>query len=211
MLRVRKPRPAPLPEQAALEAAVWDAVLGDIASTAEAAAEDGGSSAAVALAAMCREQRYVQRVMVRLLGQQHVPRAQPVAAPPGYLEKVLAANGLHPGGDGRSSAAAGVRAAALLPDVTLLASSGSSGSRGPHGLSGGGGAAAAEGAGPVVCLELKPKCGFVGRCATVHPDNRHIKRSNSRYQLHQMLKLSQVAGARGGGGLSFPGGPQCPA
>ena len=45
----------------------------------------------------------------------------------------------------------------------------------------------------MVCIELKPKCGFIGgSCATVHPHNQHIKRSRSRFQLHQTLKLAEV-------------------
>lgn len=204
VLRVRKP--SALREQAALEAAVWGPVLGESTSAAsEALRTDGSSAAAIAAAAMHREQRYVQRVMVPLLGQQHVPEARPVAAPPDYLERVLAANGLRNCCDGRPSrVAATAAAAALLPDVTLLPSCssrtayGSGSSLGPHGLARGGSTAVPEGCGPVVCLEVKPKSGFIGCCATVHPDRRHIKRSRSRYQLHQMLKLSEVGGEQGG-------------
>lgn len=207
MLRIRKPKPAPLPEQAALEAAVWDPILGDSAAHIEA--DCGGSAADTAFAAMRREQRYVQRVMVPLLGQQHVPRAQPVASPPGYLDQVLAANGLRRCSDDCPPAAAAVTAAALLPDVTLLPSRGSKeascSSRGSSAAHSAASTAAAQGGGPVVCLELKPKCGFIGRCATVHPANREIKRSRSRYQLHQMLKLSQVAEGRGGLRATLPG------
>ena len=42
-----------------------------------------------------------------------------------------------------------------------------------------------------VCVEIKPKYGGITRCDTISPINRKIKRSNSRYRLHQYLKLSQ--------------------
>lgn len=38
---------------------------------------------------------------------------------------------------------------------------------------------------------LKPKCGFINACSTVHPANRGLKHSRSRYQLHQLLKLEE--------------------
>jgi len=53
----------------------------------------------------------------------------------------------------------------------------------------GGGPAAPAGA--CVCLEIKPKCGFITRCATVRPEHRSLKHSRSRYALHQLLKLQQ--------------------
>jgi len=61
-------------------------------------------------------------------------------------------------------------AAILMVDGTLLA-----------GLSGEG----------VVCIEMKPKFGGVVRCDTVPGRYRLLKRSVSRYQLHQSLKLEQ--------------------
>eukprot|EP00887_Chlorella_sp_A99_P005440 scaffold1.g5440.t1 len=108
-------------------------------------------------------------------------------------------------------------AAALMPDVSLLPAPGSgehasgsssSSSRGAPismvalelsaATSTSGGASASTGTGDgdpapaVLCVELKPKCGFVGgACPTVHPRNRRVKRSASRYQLHQTLKVAQ--------------------
>ncbi len=43
----------------------------------------------------------------------------------------------------------------------------------------------------VVCIEMKPKFGGVVRCDTVPGRYRLLKRSVSRYQLHQSLKLEQ--------------------
>ena len=47
---------------------------------------------------------------------------------------------------------------------------------------------------PVVCIEIKPKCGFLPTAATIHPQ-RNIKRQRSRFQLQQALKLAQVCGS----------------
>ena len=44
---------------------------------------------------------------------------------------------------------------------------------------------------PVVCIEIKPKCGFLPTAATIHPQH-NIKRQQSRFQLQQALKLAQV-------------------
>jgi Inositol-pentakisphosphate 2-kinase len=46
-------------------------------------------------------------------------------------------------------------------------------------------------AGPVVCVDIKPKAGFLPTTCGVHPNSR-IKHSHSRYQLHQRLKVHQV-------------------
>ena len=45
----------------------------------------------------------------------------------------------------------------------------------------------------VVCIEIKPKFGGLVHCATVHGRHSHLKKSTSRYQLHQVLKLQQGA------------------
>jgi len=42
-----------------------------------------------------------------------------------------------------------------------------------------------------ICFEIKPKYGGITLCDTVSPLHREMKRSNSRYRLHQFLKLSQ--------------------
>ena len=43
----------------------------------------------------------------------------------------------------------------------------------------------------VVCIEIKPKCGFITSCRTVRPEDAHLKHSTSRYCLHQILKLQE--------------------
>lgn len=48
--------------------------------------------------------------------------------------------------------------------------------------------------GPTVCIEIKPKAGFVPGTLGIHPDNR-VKHRCSRYQLHQQLKLQQACAA----------------
>ena len=53
-----------------------------------------------------------------------------------------------------------------------------------------------KGNGPKVCVELKPKCGFLPTAATIVPDHRRLKTSNSRYVLHQRLTLQQVCARR---------------
>ena len=195
VLRVRKPQAHCATEQAALEDEVWGPMLGCIA------ADSGGGAAAAA--AVAREQRYVQQVLAPLLGPHHIPPQEPVAPSASFLQQLLTASGCLPdcdggnGGYGDSSSgspAAGL--ATLMPDVTLL----------PDGLPICTAAATATatspssstsscGMGPVMCIELKPKCGFISSCGTVHPDNRPLKHSRSRYQLHQMLKLAQVRGS----------------
>lgn len=42
-----------------------------------------------------------------------------------------------------------------------------------------------------ICVEIKPKCGFLPTAATIHPSNA-VKRRVSRFQLHQALKAAQV-------------------
>jgi Inositol-pentakisphosphate 2-kinase len=42
-----------------------------------------------------------------------------------------------------------------------------------------------------LCVELKPKCGFLPSSAAIHPDNA-IKRRLPRFVLHQALKLARV-------------------
>ncbi|CAL5223185.1 g5659 [Coccomyxa viridis] len=43
---------------------------------------------------------------------------------------------------------------------------------------------------PTICLELKPKCGFLPTSPCIHPGHS-IKRRVPRFQLHQQLKLAQ--------------------
>ena len=50
------------------------------------------------------------------------------------------------------------------------------------------------GDGPSLCVELKPKCGFLPTAVTVAPEHRHLKGSISRFVLQQRLKLQQVRG-----------------
>ena len=45
---------------------------------------------------------------------------------------------------------------------------------------------------PTICLELKPKCGFLPTSPCIHPGHS-IKRRVPRFQLHQQLKLAQVS------------------
>ena len=45
---------------------------------------------------------------------------------------------------------------------------------------------------PTVCVELKPKCGFLPTSPCILPAHS-IKRSVPRFQLHQHLKLAQVS------------------
>ena len=45
-----------------------------------------------------------------------------------------------------------------------------------------------------ICLELKPKCGFLPTSACIHPKHA-IKQEISRFQLHQHLKCAQVSGS----------------
>ncbi|KAL4859475.1 Inositol-pentakisphosphate 2-kinase [Chlorella vulgaris] len=173
VLRVRKPKPPPEPEHLALEDAVWGPVLGN------RAAADGSDSAAD------RERAYVQLLLAPLLGPQHIPLQQQVYPSLKFLQRLLHCSGcLWSLPDGKVGVA-GVAAplpAVLMPDVTLLPASSPSGTSG----------SVAEGAaGPVVCIELKPKCGFINTCSTVHPANRGLKHSRSRYQLHQLLKLEE--------------------
>lgn len=189
VLRVRKPCTQVPFVQAALEAAVWAPALGS--DVTGAAASDGAAAAIAAAAA--REQRYVERMLAPLLGEQHIAQAQPVAVDAAYLHAVLAANGCQAaaGSAGSGSGGGSPGPAVLLPDATLLPD----GSGGVYGSThDGSGASDAGSTGPVVCLELKPKCGFVVECATVHPANRGLKRHRSRYQLHQQLKLAEVGG-----------------
>lgn len=49
-----------------------------------------------------------------------------------------------------------------------------------------------EGDGPTVCVELKPKCGFLPTAAAIAPEHRRLKTGTSRYVLQQRLKLQQV-------------------
>lgn len=44
---------------------------------------------------------------------------------------------------------------------------------------------------PTVCIEIKPKCGFITLCRTVRPVDAPLKHSTSRYCLHQLLKTQQ--------------------
>jgi hypothetical protein len=60
-------------------------------------------------------------------------------------------------------------------------------------------AAAPSSGRPVLCVELKPKCGFVTTCATVHPAHRRLKHRRSRYALHQALKGASGEAARPSG------------
>ena len=78
----------------------------------------------------------------------------------------------------RGEAGTGRAAALLMPDATLLPA---------------GAAPPLQLAGPPLCIEIKPKCGFAGACETVRPSNRALKRTASRFQLHQALKLAQGA------------------
>lgn len=186
----------------ALEDAVWAPVLGTVA----------GAARCAAVAAAAREQRYVQHVLVPLLGPQHIPPQQPVQPSLEFVHQLLQASGCLRSPPGEAAAAVAVAAgtAVLMPDVTrlpdLLPARGLQGV--PQDVQQPGAqqqqqqqqpeAAAPAAAGPVVCVELKPKCGFICACATVHPANHDLKHSRSRYQLHQLLKLSQ---ARWGAGL----------
>jgi hypothetical protein len=171
VLRVRKPKPPPAPEHLALEDAVWGPVLGN------RAAADGSDSAAD------RERAYVQLLLAPLLGPQHIPLQQQVNPSLDFLQRLLHCTGcLLSLPDGKAGVAAPLPAV-LMPDVTLLPASGPSGTRGPE---------SERAAGPAVCIELKPKCGFINACSTVHPANRGLKHSRSRYQLHQLLKLEEV-------------------
>lgn len=52
------------------------------------------------------------------------------------------------------------------------------------------------GDGPTVCVELKPKCGFLPAAATIAQETRRLKTGNSRYVLQQRLKLQQVCSRR---------------
>jgi hypothetical protein len=51
--------------------------------------------------------------------------------------------------------------------------------------------------GPVLCIELKPKCGFLPTAPTVAPAHRCNKHKCSRYALQQRLKLQQVGSLQG--------------
>lgn len=201
MLRVRKPRARPAPEQAALEDVVWAPVLGPLAAGHPGAAAAGNSAdeanALKTAAAAQREQLYVQRLLAPLLGRHHIPPQQPVRPSLSFLQQLLCSSSSN-----AQAPAAAAGTAALLPDVTLLPGAQQQALQQRNHqqqaqlqpaqqrqTSG-------QPVGPVVCVELKPKCGFVTSCGTVHPSNRELKHSRSRYQLHQLLKLSQAS--RGG-------------
>ena len=53
-----------------------------------------------------------------------------------------------------------------------------------------------KGMGPTICVELKPKCGFLPTAASIAPEHRRLKTANSRYVLQQRLKLQQVLARR---------------
>ncbi|KAG7671825.1 hypothetical protein Ndes2526B_g07265 [Nannochloris sp. 'desiccata'] len=42
-----------------------------------------------------------------------------------------------------------------------------------------------------ICIEIKPKYGSITKCNTIHPEEKELKHSTSRYQLHQLLKRDQ--------------------
>lgn len=42
-----------------------------------------------------------------------------------------------------------------------------------------------------LCVEIKPKCGFLPTSALIRPEHA-VKRRVPRFQLHQLLKLEQV-------------------
>lgn len=202
VLRVRKPQPSRPDEQQALEDLVWGPVLGAGPPAAAARSSGAPTPPAPAAAAAVREQRYVQQLLAPLLGAQHIPPQRPVRPSAAFLRCLLENSGRarasSNGGSTDEAVAAAEEAAALMPDVTLLPPAGPPSLQQPP-------AAQQQQTqqqeaqqqgcvptGPVVCVELKPKCGFVTSCGTVHPTNRDLKHSRSRYQLHQLLKLSQV-------------------
>ncbi len=213
MLRVRKPRPPLPPEQAALEDAVWAPVLGPLAAGQLGAASANSSAGlqprqqdepiaaeplvAAAAAAAQREQLYVQRVLAPLLGRHHIPPQQPMRPSPAFLQQLLSGSAACGSSDAQAAPTAGT--AALLPDVTLLPQCTAAAPLAPWQEQQAQQQAAqqqqtpGQPVGPVVCIELKPKCGFVASCGTVHPANRELKHSRSRYRLHQLLKLSQAS------------------
>ena len=43
----------------------------------------------------------------------------------------------------------------------------------------------------VLCIEVKPKCGFLPTSGAIHPANA-AKKHQSRFSMHQILKLHQV-------------------
>ena len=45
-----------------------------------------------------------------------------------------------------------------------------------------------------ICVELKPKCGFLPTSACIHPKHA-VKHKIPRFQLHQHLKCAQVSGS----------------
>lgn len=45
--------------------------------------------------------------------------------------------------------------------------------------------------GDVICVEIKPKCGFIPDAKTIHPSHK-VKKTASRFALQQRLKLQQV-------------------
>lgn len=45
--------------------------------------------------------------------------------------------------------------------------------------------------GDVVCVEIKPKCGFLPAAESIHPGNQ-IKTRLARFTLHQILKLDKA-------------------
>ena len=184
----------------ALERAVWRPVVGDRFDACE------GRAGGCWLAAWEQAGGYIDEVMAPLLGRRFIPPSQPVHPSTAFVAALLQRGGCaQPGGGGDEAVAASMPlAAALLPDVTLMPVSGCG-----HGIAVGNEAAAAERQGPggdsgsgisreppssppVVCFELKPKCGFVTACGTVHPERRALKHSRPRYRLHQHLKLQQV-------------------
>lgn len=105
--------------------------------------------------------KYMETIVAPFLGAQYLPLAKRVA-------NVVFDTGPQKLSD-VTTIAIDTNSAMLMTDGTLLAGQQSE---------------------QVVCIEIKPKFGGLVHCETV-PDRHHIKRTTSRYQLHQTLKLEQ--------------------
>jgi len=88
--------------------------------------------------------------------------------------------------------------AVRLPDHTLLpppAAAAATPEGGPR-------PAAATPFGPVVCIEIKPKCGFLPASPCMHPPHAELKRRLTRYALHLALKRAEGTGGAGAAAVS---------
>lgn len=103
-------------------------------------------------------ERYLERIVRRQVTDQYLPETAWIDVPRAVASRFL---GAEISAGGRAPGGWIVRDAARVADVPSQCRA---------------------------CLEIKPKCGAVLSCWTVPPSDRPLKRSVSRYRLHQALK-----------------------